>query len=129
MRYENNINEKTDGEEKSRDQSEDHLTANGQSLQTKTTKTVDKPFKCSICNMTYNFMSNVKRHLRNMHKITDNLNDFIINEQKTNSDDPSVGQSETKNRLSVTSVTKCLTARVMSTHLREYHKLTKVVLN
>ena len=68
-----------------------HLTANGQSLQT---KTVDKPFKCSVCNMTFNFMSNVKRHLRNMHKITDNLNEFIINGQKTNSDDPSVEQSE-----------------------------------
>ena len=91
MRYENNINDKTDGEDKSQEQSGDHPTANGHSHQT---KTIDKPFECSVCNLTFSFVSNAKRHLRNMHKITDNLNDFIINGQKKNSDDPSVGQSE-----------------------------------
>ena len=91
--YEHNINDETDGEDKSRDQSEDHPTANGQSLQT---KTIDKTFECSVCKLR-----------------------FHVECQKT-----------FKKRILTTRQSNSRrTARVMSTHLREYHKLTKVVFN
>ena len=125
LRYEHNINDKTDGEDESRDQSQDHPKPNGQALQN---KLIDKPFECSVCNLTFSFVSNVKRHLRNMHKITDNLNDFIINGQKA--DDLSVGQSEDSKSLECHVCHKVFNCKSnVNRHLREYHKLTKVVLN
>ena len=125
LRYEHNINDKTDGEDESRDQSGDHPTSNGQSHRT---KTIDKPFECSVCNLTFSFVSNAKRHLRNMHQISHNLNDFIINGQKA--DDPSVGQSEDSKSLECHVCHKVFNCKSnVNRHLREYHKLTKVALN